>query len=55
MKAELAKYDALIDLLVDALVREVEENEQEKPAAPWQALQRVEDTHANDTPTAAAT
>jgi hypothetical protein len=44
MKVDVAKYDALIDLLVAALVREISaESTNEKPAAPWQASPRVED------------
>ena len=49
MKAGLAKYDALIDLLVDLLVREYENAQgNEKPAEPWQANRRGRDgDHGN--------
>jgi hypothetical protein len=48
LPAHLAKYDSLIDLVADAIVRELmeETTSNEKPAAPGRALPRVED-HTN--------
>jgi hypothetical protein len=51
LPAHLAKYDSLIDLVADAIVRELlaGESPNEKPAAPGRALPRVKDLHDEDT------
>jgi hypothetical protein len=49
LPAHLARYDSLVDLLVDELVREIEAESSpslptdEKPAASWQTSLRVGD------------
>ncbi|MDE2137926.1 MAG: hypothetical protein KGJ68_10860 [Gammaproteobacteria bacterium] len=41
----LAKYDSLIDFIVEQLVREATESPNEKPAASWQTSPRAGDQH----------
>jgi len=58
LPAHLEKYESLIDLVADAIVRELMEGEfSEKPAAPGRALPRVKDEHGENTsiPRAGAT
>jgi hypothetical protein len=52
LPAHLTKYDSLIDLLVEQLVREIEGGfVEEKPAASWQTLPRVGDFRRDDSNT----
>lgn len=56
LPAHLTKYDALIDLLVEELVREAEsDSTNEKPSASWQTKPRVEDFKHGDSNTAFST
>jgi hypothetical protein len=51
LPTHLARYDRLLDMLVEQLVRESSgESMVEKPAAPWQASPQVGDRRANGKP-----
>ena len=53
MRHSLAQYDALLDVLVEALVREIEESERNNDEAPgrWQAIPRASEVTTHGDPT----